>query len=340
MGTDDIVCRNAAAGPSKATWTAGGTTTLKWQFGAAHVGDCSLWLSYDVTLPRAQQKFFKIANLPDCNKDDNKDVTINIPAWLQNGLAVMRWDWYALHVYPTVEFYSQCVDITVAGGQTELPAAVKTYTIPGLYPGRGNQDAGAYWNPYGATKWKMEGPPCAEGVTGNCCDTTGYQRTGFINAPCAKAGTTPPASPTPAPPAATPTSTPGAVPTPGAAPTPGQSVCEIYVVKPGDTLSTIAGTYQAKNWAITWQQLCFYNKPDASAANTTPCDTIDVGDNLVIPDVQGAGCKPNANAPPTPAAPTNGPANPGDGANHAVGTHAITSAAAVALSSAWVYLLA
>jgi hypothetical protein len=53
---------------ARVQWKAGGTVTLKWAFGANHLGDCALFLSYDVFTARTDQKFFKIANFPECNQ--------------------------------------------------------------------------------------------------------------------------------------------------------------------------------------------------------------------------------------------------------------------------------
>ena len=42
-------------------------------------------------------KYFKIANFPECNLDNKKNVPVNIPKWLPNGRYIVRWDWYAIH---------------------------------------------------------------------------------------------------------------------------------------------------------------------------------------------------------------------------------------------------
>lgn len=302
----DFVCRNGAAGIPAVTLTPGTATQLSWNFGAAHVGDCALFLSYDVTADRAVQQYFKIANFPDCNLDSGKVVSVMVPNWLKAGRAVMRWDWYALHVYPKVEFYSQCVDVTVGGSGTTLPAAVTTYTIAGQYPADGS--SGRYWNPYNPpVQWKMVGPPCAPGITGNCC-TAGYARTGYIKSTCASTGSTPPA---PAPSVSvpvTPTAA-GSVPTPWV----GVSECETYVVKTGDTLAAIAEKITTSGFTVTWQNLCMFNQQGITT-DLSACNVIDVGDNLVIPTSDMKGCKTNSlyaapstaatsyTAPPTAAA--------------------------------------
>ena len=77
-------CRHASRNanvPLKAV-SAGENMQLNWNFGAAHVGDCTVFLSYDVDKPRAEQRFIKIANLPKCKDQNKQDVDIKLPAWL------------------------------------------------------------------------------------------------------------------------------------------------------------------------------------------------------------------------------------------------------------------
>jgi len=300
-----FVCRNPTQGASKVTLTAGGTTTVQWGFGAAHQGDCALFMSYDVSLSNLQQKYFKIANFPDCNVDNNIAVTINLPAWLKNGAAIMRWDWYALHVFPKIEFYNQCVDVTITSGNAELPASVQLYTIPGIYPATGDQAAGQFWNPYNNPVWKMEGPACAGNIEGNCCDVSGYTLgTGYMASTCRTSGsstgapTTTPVSST-----AAPTVTPG---TPTTSPTTSPpttamvSECVIYTVENGDTMSLIASNYEG----ITWQSMCVFNRPGAVGNEAVECSQIAPGDNLVIPNEAGDSCLKNVlyQNPQTPTA--------------------------------------
>merc|ERR1719226_159748 len=63
---DAFVCREASANPSVplTTAVAGSSLQLAWSFTALHVGDCSVYISYDVEKPRSQQTYVKIANLP------------------------------------------------------------------------------------------------------------------------------------------------------------------------------------------------------------------------------------------------------------------------------------
>jgi hypothetical protein len=56
-----FVCRNPVKNPAL-TITAGSTMALRWDFGAAHVGDCALFMSYTNLRPWSTgDKFFKIA---------------------------------------------------------------------------------------------------------------------------------------------------------------------------------------------------------------------------------------------------------------------------------------
>ena len=58
-------------------------------------------------------KFFKIAHFPQQRRNNRNTVKVKLPSWLPAGRAVMRWDWYATHNQPYVEFYSNCVDVEV-----------------------------------------------------------------------------------------------------------------------------------------------------------------------------------------------------------------------------------
>ena len=97
--------------------TGGQKTQLLWEFGALHIGDCALYISYDYTLPLVDQQYFKIANLPDCKAQSNQRVDIDLPTWLPGGQAILRWDWYGVHGgVNNPEFYVQCVDIDITAG--------------------------------------------------------------------------------------------------------------------------------------------------------------------------------------------------------------------------------
>jgi len=175
------VCRHGPVNPTQEI-TPGGTLDLTWDFGAAHVGDCAVYLSYDVSSTRAEQKFFKIANLPKCREQNRQAVTITIPDWLPAGQVVVRWDWYALHVRPSIEFYSQCFDATVTGNNGPQNA-LYTYKInsPDLYPSSANVGVGYRdaFNP--SSEQYMTGPPCALGFDQNNCAMTTCGTTGYVD---------------------------------------------------------------------------------------------------------------------------------------------------------------
>jgi hypothetical protein len=262
----EFVCRNPKGTPT-IELTAGATLEAEWEFSAAHVGDCALFISYDFT------KYFKIANFPECNKNNNEFVPVNLPSWLPAGVAVVRWDWYALHVFPTVEFYSQCVDVTIVTTNpdpislTEL--ATKSYSIisPPVYPADGR--SGDYRNAFDQRNpWFMTGPDCIDGVTGNCCDTSLYAY-GKSYGDCASTGTSvvgdastyPGTAPTKAP----------TTPTVG-------SMCVVYIVVSGDTLEGIAAQKRAAGCEVTASKIADFN-----SLSVTARDSIEIGDNFIIP---------------------------------------------------------
>ena len=137
-----FVCQNAKKAPY-VDIVAGSTIEIEWDFSAAHKGDCALYISYDDT------KFFKIANFPECNNDNRKFVPVKIPKWLPNGVVVVRWDWYALHQWPSAELYAQCTDATIKGSDgsaTVADLAALSYTVinPAIYPSRSGAGAMQY----------------------------------------------------------------------------------------------------------------------------------------------------------------------------------------------------
>lgn len=180
----DWVCRQGTPVAKKQPVTAGGSLGLQWAFTAAHVGDCALYVSYDVDSQRKDQRWFKIANFPKCKNQNNQLVNVNVPAWLKNGHAVFRWDWYALHVHPSIEFYSQCFDANVSGGQVALPGSLNQYKLvnngKALYP-TSNAEAPGYRNAFNGGEQYMTGPPCALSSTENNCEATNEGTTGHLD---------------------------------------------------------------------------------------------------------------------------------------------------------------
>lgn len=185
----DFVCRDSVA-KNPHSFTAGSSINLKWHFTAKHVGDCALYVSYDVKASLAQMTWFKIANLPKCRLQHETEVPVTLPSWLPEGSAVFRWDWYALHQHPAVEYYAQCFDakITSSAGSS-LPMDLKTYKIvsPALYPKDANQLLASgkpgYRYPFGGPNADdyMTGPACAKGYAGNNCALTAKGTLGHID---------------------------------------------------------------------------------------------------------------------------------------------------------------
>jgi hypothetical protein len=249
--------------------------TLKWDFSAAHVGDCAVYLSYDTTADRAAQKYFKIANLFKCREQNRQDVTITIPDFVPAGKAILRWDWYALHQFPGVEFYSQCIDVDITSTSTATISQFTTYSIisPPIYPATGREGVG-YRNAFNrASDQFMTGPACANDYKGNSCELTAKGTKGFTGGggekiDGSKMGTTVP-----------PGTEPGVVP--GV-----PSQCEVYVVQAGDTMAKIAEKFTKQGKVVTFREICEANGK-ITPVNT--CDIIDVGDDYVIP-YKGSAC--------------------------------------------------
>lgn len=181
---DDFVCRHTLAENTQPLLdlTAGQELTLTWDFSAAHVGDCSLYVTYDVNADRPNQKWFKIANMYKCRDQNNQNVPITLPAWLPAGTVTIRWDWWGLHQFPGVEYYSQCFDANVAAGSNPVPLGdIFKYEIPNLMPVNGNTDQG-FRNPFnGGAEGPMTGPPCALNYKGNGCEHTACGTEKFID---------------------------------------------------------------------------------------------------------------------------------------------------------------
>jgi len=174
----DFACRNDPQSvPAENKWTAGDQIDVKWLLSAKHVGDCALWISYDhvkTGSAKADMKFFKIANWFDCKSMDQDTLKVTLPSWLPAGRAVIRWDWYALHVFPTIEYYSQCADVNINASVNSLQVSdVPAYSVVNLFPTSG-KDAAGMRNPFGAgVDANMAGPPCAcQNAKDNGCPLT------------------------------------------------------------------------------------------------------------------------------------------------------------------------
>lgn len=181
---------NLVATPT--TVTAGQNMAVQWNLGVNHVGDCAMYASYDYDFAgetgRKDMKWFKIANWKDCQSLNGVEHSIELPSWMPAGRAVLRWDWYALHVHPAIEFYAQCADVTVVGSGSALDISqIPAYTMMGLYPESANNAPG--WRQelgLSTPETWMTGPPCAcrESDKNGCAYTKDASVTpGFISRP-------------------------------------------------------------------------------------------------------------------------------------------------------------
>ena len=297
------VCRHATPNanvPLHAV-TAGTNMPIQWDFSAAHVGDCAVFISYDVALPLAQQQYFKIANLPKCRDQNRMDVDIAMPAWLPAGQAILRWDWYALHQGPnSPEYYSQCVDLTITSTSSTTVESIVKYPIIGIYPPAG---AGAYRNAFGNGKnigepgFIMTGPACADATsTDNNCPLSANNGNGGDITGGGGGGTASPPPPQ--------DGGGGGGGGGGTEPGPPACVAVVYTVGQGETLSDIAAKHSEH--AIDWQQICDEN-------GLVDCDAIFVGQPLTIP------CDDNLQTAAPSGQGTGGGGGGGGGAGMAVG---------------------
>lgn len=207
----DFVCRQDPVAP-EANWvslTAGQSVPITISWNAPHPGDCFVYLTYDADKPVAEMKWFKIWEKHECQGINS--ASIPIPDYLPSSTHVIfRWEMYALHVYPTVEFYAQCVDakITgVSGGRLPSPQV----NMPGHLPA-GGTDNGSYRDPY-------NGNPPAKFFTGPVVATLDGATIppSATVTPTTKAPTLPPGAT--AAPTVAPTNTPTLAPEVTAAPT-------------------------------------------------------------------------------------------------------------------------
>eukprot|EP01111_Echinosteliopsis_oligospora_P013452 TRINITY_DN482_c0_g1_i1.p1 TRINITY_DN482_c0_g1~~TRINITY_DN482_c0_g1_i1.p1 ORF type:complete len:263 (+),score=63.39 TRINITY_DN482_c0_g1_i1:105-893(+) len=147
----DFICRSNQVMP-QANWTtitAGSTLTIQMNFQAAHVGDCFMYLTYDADKPEDEMRWFKIWQQYECKDNNRVDVPVKIPDYIPStSHAILRWEWYALHVFPTIEFYAQCVDVKVNGNANGV-MGTPMFNIPGHLPtAQSSNGTNNYRNPY------------------------------------------------------------------------------------------------------------------------------------------------------------------------------------------------
>jgi len=133
----DFVCRNDPTNAAKTRVTAGGSVTMRWDLSAPHQGDCAIYVGYGDALTngrgdaRRAGRFVKIANVFDCKAYTGQDYDVDLPSWLPAGHAVLRWEWYAIHVWPGPEFYAQCADIIIESSSALTASEIPSYNIVG-----------------------------------------------------------------------------------------------------------------------------------------------------------------------------------------------------------------
>jgi len=204
-----FACRHEENLATLTTFTAGDTISLEWAITANHVGDAGIYISYDVDVPMSQihtMEFFKIANIPKTRDYKFEPYQIVLPAWLPAGRAVLRWEWYALHVNPTIELYVQCSDIEIVASSSPRPLSdIPKYTVVSeggvpktqfLY----NTDGALYRDGFNPGVDFLTGPECAfefEIDAKNECLTTSVGSLGWVDV--LNTGASPVPQPTPQP---------------------------------------------------------------------------------------------------------------------------------------------
>merc|ERR1719445_663023 len=140
---DQFVCRHSTPG-DRLPVNAGDKVETKWDLTAAHPGDCSFYISYDVDKAPLEMEWFKIANVMECKDyrmyqggDAQENWELELPSWLPGATAVLRWEWSALHIPTSVEFFVQCVDLEITPSGDEISKSeLATYKVYDPAPAR------------------------------------------------------------------------------------------------------------------------------------------------------------------------------------------------------------
>lgn len=240
---EEWVCRHARPNPDveRPVITAGSATGIVYGTGAVgHVGDCSVYISYDTARPRRTMRWVKIANLPDCRSQINNEVRIDVPSQLPAGEAVLRWDQYALHQGSFIEWFIQCADVVISSSSTRSWDSFNSFSIIDnngvpVYP----SSLSSYRSPYnpnqaaGGSEFWMTGPACVDDSLNQCAltaaGTKGYTGFGGEGSTALPAPTSGPsrteAMPAPSPTEADPAPSPTYAPTQAPSPSGGDAMC-------------------------------------------------------------------------------------------------------------------
>lgn len=194
----DFVCRNdptnLSGSNSNTNIVAGGELSLRWDLSVNHEGDCAVYIGYGDAISsgvgdeKRAGEFVKLANVFSCWEYNHEDYVIDLPDWLPSGPAVIRWEWYAIHVWPTIEFYSQCADVIVESNSKLTPEQLPSYPVvgPQLFPSDANDAPGFRCSPtrcIGSDQFQT-GPPCAfenEASERNNCGNTSEDTLGYLD---------------------------------------------------------------------------------------------------------------------------------------------------------------
>jgi len=260
FSSKQFICRNDKnPNVTPPSWTAGDVIQITYDLSAPHVGDAAVYLSYDDEpfATRENMQFFKIANIPRARDRTGTPVSITLPSWLPDGNAILRWEWYALHVNPKIEMYAQCVDVIInndSADALQVSEVPKYYVVdrsnydPATLP---KQNSGDIWdnviddyrNAFDTNNYPqfMTGPECALGYTDNNCAETAVGTTGWVDMGLGAPAPSPPApsppAPVPAPPAPVPSP---ATSAPTNSPTQSPVVTTPVVPAPATTTTTAA----------------------------------------------------------------------------------------------------
>lgn len=211
--------------------TAGQELDVAWIFEAAHPGDCSIWISYDADIA-SPVNWVKLLDMPGCLSPNGQTpqasaTKVAIPANIPNcEHCVMRWEWYATQQVTNVEFYVQCFDVKIVGGNDACSKPAPTTAISDISH-LGSCAGTGYYNPYNGNfdPNRSRGPKVFEAPAscgGGATTPTRSAPTPFPTVPPTQRPTTPPTtlSPTAAGETRSPTGTPTRSPTFGTSPTP------------------------------------------------------------------------------------------------------------------------